>query len=357
MDHAPLRVGIIGCGNIAERYGPELVSDPRIELLGVTDLVGDKAEALARALGCRAYTSPDELLADGDVESIINLTSHQSHFEVSARALDAGKHVYSEKPLALSVSEAQELVDRAAARQRRLACAPSTFMAEAQQTAWKVLREGAIGEVRVVYAEVNWGRIESWHPAPEAFYDAGVMPDVGVYPLSILTAIYGPAQKVWAYGKVVQPDRKTADGRPFQVRTPEFVVAIVELRNGPLVRLTANWYVASQGKQEGIEFHGDDGSLFLSSWLYADAHVELAAVRGTYEPLPLVKQPERSVTWSRAVVDMASAIAEGRPHRASGQHAAHLVEIVCAASESMARHAPVEIRSTFEPPAPMEWGE
>ena len=110
-----------------------------------------------------------------------------------------------------------------------------------------------------MYAEVNWGRIASWHPDPGPFYDVGALWDVGVYPLTMLTAIFGPARRVFAYGDVIHPDRVTEEGRKFHIDTPDFVVALVELENGPLVRLTTNFYVAIQTKQSGLEFHGDEG--------------------------------------------------------------------------------------------------
>src|SRR6185295_17646095 len=131
---------------------------------------------------------------------VINLTVHHAHYQVTKRALEAGKHVYSEKPLALTSSEARELVTLAASRGLRLGCSPSTFLGEAQQTAATVIRSGRLGPVRAVYAEVNWGRIETWHPAPAPFYDVGVLVDVGVYPLTLLTAFLGPARRVQASG-------------------------------------------------------------------------------------------------------------------------------------------------------------
>ena len=144
-------------------------------------------------------------------------------------------------------------------------------MGDAQETAWNLIAGGAIGNVRVVYAEVNWGRIETWHPRPEPFYAIGPMADVGVYPLTILTAMFGPARRVTAHGQIVYPDRLTVSGEPFTVGAPDFGVAMIELADGTLVRLTTSFYVGQQSKQKGIEFHGDTGSLFMSSWQDFDA--------------------------------------------------------------------------------------
>jgi predicted dehydrogenase len=355
MRGQPLRVALAGCGNIANQYAPQLMAAEQVELVGVTDLEEERAHDLGARVGCDVYPSLDRVLAADRVDAVVNLTTHHAHVAVTTRCLQAAKHVYTEKPLALTYPEAQELVALARERGLRLGSAPATFLGEAQQTAWKLVREGRLGAVRVAYAEVNWGRIEAWHPAPEPFYDVGVMVDVGVYPLAILTAMFGPARRVWAYGRVLYPDRVTRQGRPFRLEAPDFVVAAVELESGTLARLTASFYVGQHSKQSGIELHGDQASLFLASWLKFDSPLELAEVGGAYQPVPLVRQPPASLVWTRGVTDLAEALAEGRPHRPSGEHAAHIVEILSAAQESMRTGRPVAVRSSFPPPEPMEW--
>jgi predicted dehydrogenase len=257
----------------------------------------------------------------------------------------------------MTYEEAQQLVDLADAKGLRLSCSPITFMGEAQQTAWKVIRDGRLGPVRVCYAEVNWGRIESWHPAPGAFYEVGALFDVGVYPLTVLTTFFGPARRVVGYGKVLYPDRVTKEGIPFHIETPDWMVAAVELANGTVVRLTTNFYVGHHGKQKGIEFHGDLGSLYMDSWQSFDAAVEFAEFGKSYEPVPYVKEPYHGTEWGRAVVELGQAIAEERPQRATGAQAAHVVEILAAISTSASEGRPVEISSDFTPPTPMEWAE
>jgi predicted dehydrogenase len=131
---------------------------------------------------------------------VVNLTVHHAHYEVTHRALEAGRHVYSEKPLALRSGGARELVDLAVTRGLRLGCSPSTILGEAQQTAAAWIRAERLGPVRAIYADVSWGRIETWHPAPEPFYEVGAMVDVAVYPLTLATAMIGPARSVRAWG-------------------------------------------------------------------------------------------------------------------------------------------------------------
>ncbi|MCL4295098.1 MAG: Gfo/Idh/MocA family oxidoreductase [Anaerolineae bacterium] len=359
MSQKKLGVAILGCGNIAVPYAENLSSYPEIELVGVADVDTSRAETLAAQFGCRAYPSMEAMLADEKVELVVNLTIHHAHKETTARCLEAGKHVHSEKPMTLTYEDARALVELARQKGLRLGCSPFTFMGEAQQTAWKIIREGRLGQIRVVYAEVNWGRIESWHPAPGPFYQVGALFDVGVYPLTLLTAIFGPARKVWAYGTVLHPDRVTREGVPFHIETPDFIVSLIELENGPLVRLTTDFYVSRHSsKQDGVEFQGDLGALYLKSWHDFDVPVELAEFDQPFRPVPLVKpgyQGSRKVEWGRAVLDMAQAIAEGRPHRATGEQAAHVVEILNAVTQSIQNGQPVVVHSSFAPPAPMEW--
>lgn len=359
MSQKKLGVAILGCGNIAAPYAENLASYPEIDLVGVADVDASRAEALAAQFGCRAYPSMEAMLADEKVELVVNLTIHHAHKETTARCLEAGKHVHSEKPLTLTYEDAQVLVELARQKGLRLGCSPFTFMGEAQQTAWKIIREGRLGQIRLVYAEVNWGRIESWHPAPGPFYQVGALFDVGVYPLTLLTAIFGPARKVWAYGAVLHPDRVTREGVPFHIETPDFIVSLIELENGPLIRLTTDFYVSRHSsKQDGVEFQGDLGALYLQSWHDFNVPVELAEFDQPFQAVSLVRpgyQGSRKVEWGRAVLDMARAIAEGRPHRATGEQAAHVVEILNAVTQSIQSGQPAAIHSSFTPPAPMEW--
>ena len=346
MSERALRVAVVGCGNISGPYGETMKAYPHVRVAGATDLDPALRAAFVGRFGGVDYPSLGALLADPTVDAVVNLTSHGVHAEITAAALEAGKHVHSEKPIAGSYAEARRLVELADTHGVRLSCSPITFMGEAQETAWRLLASGAIGTVRVVYAEVNWGRIETWHPRPEPFYRIGPLADVGVYPLTLLTAIFGPARRVAAYGRIVYPDRVTRTGEPFRVRAPDFGVTTIELESGALIRLTTSFYVGQQSKQSGIEFHGDAGSLFLSSWQEFDAAVELAPYGEPYEPLPVLSAFP-GIDWGRALAELGEAISEGRPHRAAGAHAAHVVQILDAVGTSLRECRPVEVTSTF----------
>lgn len=354
----PLKLALVGCGNIAGPYSKDIKKHPELELVGFYDLDHARAQAFAAVYGGRAYPSLEVLLADPEVETVVNLTIFDAHYEVVRAGLEAGKHVYSEKPLALKYREARELVELAKAKNLRLACAPITFLGEAQQTAMKLVREGKLGTVRAVYAEVNHGRIESWHPNPVPFYAVGPMLDVGVYPLALLTALFGPARRLTAFATTLYPHRVTMEGVPFTIPAPDFYVVNLEFDPGPLVRLTANFYVSGQTLQgEGIEFHGDRGSLRLHSWFGANSPLEYADFNQPYQPIPSLRPTEVGIDWARGLVDYAQALQTGRPSRVTGEHAAHVVEILEATNQSARTHQPVELTSSFTPPALMDWAE
>ena len=348
----PLGVGVVGCGNISRAYVGSITRYPETELIGVHDQDSATAAALAAAAGCDEFATLDELLDDPRVGVVVNLTGPPSHYAVSRRALSARRHVYSEKPLALDHEDAASLVRLADETGTRLGCSPSVWLAPAQQTAWREVASGRLGRVRVVYAEMDQGRIEQWHPAPAGFFAVGPVADCGVYPLALLTAIFGPVRSVTAYGTTVMPERVSTDGTSFRVLTPDLVVAILELESGPLVRLTCNFYVAGR---QSIEFHGDLGSVKLTSGVNPRAEVQVASYGELYESVDLPQDSPREVDFALGLRDMAQAIAEDRPHRATGEHAAHIVEVLNAVDTSMITQRTVKVTSSFALPRPVGW--
>ncbi len=358
METKQLKIAIVGTGNIAGAYAETLQPHAaQIRLLGATDVDLPRVEKYVETYGGRVYASLEEILADPEVDLVVNLTIHHAHYTVVKQCLEAGKHVYTEKPLSLTAQEAWELVHLAQQKGVRLSSAPITVLGEGQQTAWKVIRDGNAGPIRLAYAEVNWGRIESWHPAPGPFYDVGVLFDVGVYPLTILTTIFGPARRVTAFGKVLYPDRVTREGVPFHIKTPDFVLSAVEFANGSVARLTTNFYVGHHGRQKGIEFHGDQGSVYLADWQNFNSQVEFAEFGKEYKPVPLVKEPYPGTEWSRGVVEMAEAMEQNRQQRITGAQAAHVVDILTSIQTSFREGRAVEINSEFPQPAPMDWAK
>lgn len=351
-----MRLGIVGCGNIATPYGNAIAAAAGLEIAAAFDPVGERAVELTAAFGGKTHDSLESLLDDEGVEAVVNLTGAAVHYDVSRAALEAGKHVHSEKPLARRYEDALALIDLAQERGLVLSASPATLLGEAQQTLWKLVRESAIGDVRVAYAEANWGRIESWHPAPLTILSVGAMGDVGVYPIAILTAIFGPVRFAVGYVTMALSERRDVRGEPFTIDTPDFSVALLEHEGGLVSRVTSSFYTTA-GYQRGIELYGDDGILWLPTWGEADSRVLLSKTGSAedYEEVPPVRGPYRGIDWSRPLLDLAAAAEEGRPPRASGEQAAHIVEVLEAIERSNRDGGRVAVESSFPQPEPMPW--
>lgn len=357
----PLRVAVVGCGNIANAYGAALQHRTEVEILGASDLDPTRARAWVATHGGRAYSSLDEVLSDPRVEAVVNLTIQQAHVEVVSRALEAGKHVHSEKPLAPTFAEASRLVALAESRGLRLSCAPVTWLGEAQQTAWKLIRAGRIGTPRVAYANVDWGRIERWHPNPAPFYAIGPVFDVGVYPLALLTAWFGPVVRVTAGGGVLMPERTTNEGRAFTLATEDWTVAVLEFGNGLRARLTANFYVPQPTVDAApLQIHGDTGSL-STGWFAATAPVHVTPFGGRPERVWPIREPAGRgqwwCDWGAGVVELWRALRTDRPHPTSGAQAAHVVDVIESIHRSIRERRALDLVSTFAPPPPPVWAE
>lgn len=354
---SPVGMALLGCGNIAWAYVRQLAGYPEVRLVGVFDADSAKAQDLAQQNQLQAYESLEALLADPAVEVVVNLTIHHAHFETTRRCLEAGKHVHSEKPLATDQASAAALVRLAEEKGLRLSSAPTTWLGEAQQTAWAYLEAGRLGTPRVAYAEVNWGRIEEWHPNPAPFYAVGPIFDVAVYPLTLLTAWFGPVRKVLAGGGILYPHRHTKDGTPFTVGSADWSSAVVEHASGLTTRLTSSFYVSGAVSQSGLEIHGDLGSLRLSRWDVFDASLEIAPLGKPMRRVALGRPGYHGIEYARGTRDLAQALREDRPHRCAGSQAAHIVEVCEAILHSIRKGQTVAVTSDFPAPEPLEWAK
>ena len=244
-----MRVAVVGCGYVFDDYLRTWASHPGLELAGVTDRDPAQVARVARHYGVPTYSTTQELLADDSVDVVLNLTSIPSHYEVTRAALEAGKHVYSEKPLVTDLEQARELVDLAESRGLLLACAPSNALSATSQTIWKVVADGLVGDVRLVYAELDDNPIylmspEDWRSesgAPWPYlreYEAGCTWEHVSYHLAWMCAIFGPVRSVTAFSKATLPDKTDQPLSPPD--TPDFSVACLDFASGVVGRVTCS---------------------------------------------------------------------------------------------------------------------
>jgi predicted dehydrogenase len=342
------RIVFLGAGNIAGPYAESIARHPELSLVGVFDVDADKAQHLAESHGFAAFADLDELAA-ASPDIVVNLTSAPYHFQTTKELIGRGLTVFSEKPLALEPEEAAELVEAAAASGTRLACAPSLWLGAAQQAAAEEVLSGRIGRVGLVKAEVNQGRIETWHPAPGSFYKVGPVVDAGVYPITYTTAVLGPIREVTAFSSMTVPERIMTTGETFTPGRDDTWVVSAAFESGALLALTCNFFVGSKTQPRTVTFHGDDGSVVLDDWLLPGAGVR-AAEYG--EPLTELHAADDSspLDWSLGVLELAAAIRDGRPHRTSAEHARHVVDVLDAVALSAFDGRRVRVRSSFPSP-------
>jgi alcohol dehydrogenase (NADP+) len=247
----------------------------------------------------------------------------------------------------------------ALARQKGLAlgCAPGNLLSDPAQFTWQLLREGRLGTVRMIYADGNFGRVTQWNANPEPFLRIGPLFDGAVYPLALLTAYFGPVVRVHAAHHALLLEEHEVNGRSFQTATPDHATALLELGDGPLVRLTASMYVPYQTQHfNSIEFHGDRGSLYLRNcgeMNWSEGAVAWAPLGEGYAPLSLPYPPQER-DYAAAVVELATAVTENRPPRAAaGDQAAHLAAVIAAINRCAGSGEMVEIASGFTAVAPI----
>lgn len=330
----------VGAGDIATQYAA-LTTDSRLSLTGVCDLDAERAASLAERHGTRAFDNVEAALECVDAPLVVNLTDQAAHATVTAEALSAGRHVYSQKPLALAADTAAALLATAERESLGLACAPLSHLYPAQRIAGRLLAERRLGRVGIGYAHAHVGRVTDWHHRPEAFLDVGPLYDGGVYPLTLLVAWFGPVHEVRTADVLdVWPDRE-----PGQPETSH-VEAMLSFADGPTVRLTASMYTPHRGREfYGLELHGDDGSVYLDGAGAMTATTDTVQFRRAgreYTNVP-PQTPNRSATYLDAVERFATAIAAGDSPRTSARCGAHVVAVCNAIERAASEERSVEV--------------
>lgn len=344
-----LKLGLIGAGNISASYLGRAPHFAGIRFVAVADMNHVAAEARATEYGIEAR-SVDALLASPDIDLIVNLTIPAAHFDISKRALEAGKHVYSEKPYVLTLEEGRELARIAAERGLRIGSAPDTFLGTSQQLARHIVDSGAIGRVTSGTCAVMSSGMESWHPNPDFFFLKGGGPvlDLGPYYISNLVQLLGPVARVAALASTPSPTRTIGSaarkGEQIPVETPTTIHALLEFEGGAVISFQSSWDV-HQHDLKPMALYGTEGTLHIPDPNFFDGEVRVTR-RAEAADLPAWDHPlgppnretnnGKSVADYRAsgLADMALAIAEGRPHRCNDELALHVVEVMTAILQS-----------------------
>ena len=354
------RVALVGCGVIAPTYARASELIEFMELAACVDADPTRSARLAETHSTRAL-SLDELLSNADVDVVVNLTPPAAHAAVSRAALAAGLAVYSEKPLGLSVDEGAELVGLAASGGVRLGCAPDTFLGTGLQTARAAIDRGDIGEPLAANAFLLGAGPEWWHPNPEFFYCHGAGPlfDMGPYYITALVHLLGAVRSVSGTARISRTTREfrtdARRGERFDVTVPSHVAGGLEFETGPIATLVTS-FDAWATDYRNIEVYGAEGTLFLPDPNTFDGPVQLQRSgqleRIELEPVDVRMTQQRGI----GLADMLWAARTGRAHRASGELALHVLEVMSATLESAESGHRVELTTTCARPAPLPVG-
>lgn len=353
-----VNVGIIGCGAISNAYFTGCKPYSNVKLAACADIDAARAAAKAKEHGIRSC-SVEELLRDPGIDLILNLTVPKAHTAINRAALEAGKHVYAEKPYGLNVAEGRQVLELAKQKKLRTGCAPDTFFGGGAQTARKLIDDGAIGRPIAATAFMCGHGHENWHPSPEFYYEKGGGPmfDMGPYYITALVNLLGPVKRVTGSTKISFPTRTITSqpkaGKVITVGTPTHLTGVMDFANGAVATIIQSFDVWRHSLPI-IQVYGSEGSLAVPDPNAFGGPVNLAKQREKWEEVPLTHRTD--LARGSGLADMAKGIATGRPHRASGELAFHVLEIMAAFEEASTSGRHVEIKSTCERPAALPVG-
>ena len=356
--NSPMQIGIIGCGCISDAYFKGAKEASNLRVKACADLNMDAARAKAEQHDCEAL-SVEALLADPDIELVVNLTIPAAHVSVGVQVLEAGKHVYAEKPLATTLEEASQLMKAAEKAGKRVGSAPDTFLFGHAQTSRKLIDDGWIGKPTSGTAFMRIAGHESWHPSPAFYYalGGGPMLDMGPYYLTTLVNLLGPVKSVMGRTARALDERMGSAANSKDLRIPVEVsthaTGVLEFHSGALITLIMSFDTA-RGCPENLTVNGTRGSLNVGDpngfgqppMLFRPGQTDWMPVPGSHP----------SNARMIGVVDMVDAIRHDRPHRASGEIAYHVLEVMEAFETSSAQGKATEIKSAPERPAALPVG-
>jgi predicted dehydrogenase len=354
------RIGIVGAGVISGIYLKNLTGmfGKRIKVTALTDLIQEKAAAASAEYGIPHIQQVDALINSPDVDIILNITQPQNHYGVALAAVKAGKHVYDEKPLCAKREQAAEVLQVAKEKNVRVGGAPDTFLGAGIQTCRKLLDDGWIGKpVAVTAFMMNHGH-EHWHAAPEFYYKTGGGPmfDMGPYYLTALVNLLGPIVRVSGSAKMGQQERQITseplNGTIIKVEVPTHIAGILDFANGVVGTLITSFDVYSH-TLPFIEIYGTEGTLRVPDPNTFGGPIYVKRFRDeAWSEIPLLKHfPDNS--RGLGVTDMAEAIDEKRPHRASGDLAYHVLDVMHGVHDASVSGKYYDVPSTCARPEPL----
>ena len=364
------RVGIVGCGNIFDVYARNARMFAGIAVVACASRSNGAARDKAERYGLRAMSVADLIGAD-DIDIVLNLTPPEAHHDVSRAAIAAGKHVYSEKPLGITVAEGTAILAAAGAAGVRVGAAPDTVLGPGVQVARNLIDDGETGEIVGGVAAVLSHGMEDWHPNPEFYYRRGGGPvfDMGPYHITALVTLLGPVRSVQAAGRIGAAERTvTAEGPEKGTRfRPEVMTtinALLSFRSGAEIAFLSSWDVRNHGLRP-IELYGTRASLRVPDPDFFGGNIELSAGGGwtsiatATRPLGALNHADPAAGGTLfanyrgvGLAEMARAIETGRPHRCSGALALHVVMVMEAILDSAVSGQRVDIRGAIERPPP-----
>jgi predicted dehydrogenase len=335
-----LRVGIVGCGSISLQYLHNAPLFGGVDMRACADINRAMAGQRAEQFQLKVM-DVDDLIGAPDIDLALNLTIPAAHFDVSMRAIEAGKHVFTEKPLAATVAEGCQLVARTAERGLAIGSAPDTFLGPAGRLARRLVDADTIGQPIIGTAFVLGHGMEHWHPDPAFYFQPGGGPvmDMGPYYLTMLVNLVGPVRRVQAIATSGQSERLlTAEGprkgTTIKVGTPTSLLSLIEFSCGLQLTFAASWDVYRHSNQP-IELHGTKGSLRLpdpdtfGGVVSVSDHVDTDTADRLFGALNWpVKVPDRANYRMVGLADLAASLVEGRRPRASGDVALHVLKVM-----------------------------
>ena len=381
-----MKIGIVGCGYIANYYATTLPNHPELELVGVTDINVKRASKFAKYYGAKHFNTLDDMLKDEEISIVLNCTNPHSHYEVSRAVLMANKNVYTEKPMGMDFDEASRLVEMAKERNLYIASAPSILLGEYAQGIMKALKDKEIGQPILAYAQLDDGAVHNMRywtwlsrtgtewPYENEFKVGSLLEHAG-YTLSLLTAFFGPVKAVQAYTRCLVPNK--IDKNRMDNLGPDYSEACMEFRSGVVARLTIGSVAPNN---HSLMIVGDDGVISTDDLYWnvqqkvyiqkrissqskdrKDSHVYLTE-RKEYEftrpeDFSFRSEDEVNVDWAKGVAELADSILHKRKCRLDMNHALHIMEIIDVLENANNFSGPQKIRTVFDPIQPADWIE